>query len=134
MVKEKVWISAGKVDRPMLCPDLVRQRCAIEFITDLDMNDFPFMEGHLTAFLKKLSDGLGMKIFMGPVIGNDLNEDTKESGPSAFVGWTTSGCQIHSWPFRHFVSLDVYSCKKYSVEIVLNLVKDFFDPKELVIF
>ena len=134
MKEEKVWISAGKTGRPILCPDLVRQRCVVEFVTDMDMNDFPFMEKHLTSFLKDLTSGLGMKIFMGPVIGNDLNEDTKESGPSAFVGWTTSGTQIHVWPFRHFVSIDVYSCRKYNVEVILNLIKDYFDPSELVIF
>ena len=134
MVNEKVWISAGKTDRPVLCPDLTRQRTVVEFITEMDMNDFPTMEGHLASFLKDLSVGLGMKIFMGPVIGNDENPDTKESGPSAFIGWTTSGCQVHSWPFRHFVSIDVYSCKRYSVETILNLVKDYFNPTELVLF
>jgi len=135
-VAEKVWrdVSIGKVTRPMLCPDLVRQRCAVEFVTDLGMNDFPFMEGYLVSFLKELSVGLGMKIFMGPVVGNDLNEDTRESGPSAFVGWTTSGAQVHCWPFRGFVSVDVYSCKRYNVELVLNLIKEYFKPVELVIF
>ena len=135
-MEEKVWrdVSIGKNERPILCPDLVRQRCVVEFITNMDMNDFSIMEGHLTSFLKELSVGLGMKIFMGPVIGNDENPETKESGPSAFIGWTTSGCQIHSWPYRHFVSIDIYSCKKYSVETVLNLVKSYFDPMELVLF
>lgn len=135
-MEEKVWrdVSIGKRARPVLCPDLVRQRCVVEFITDMDMNDFPKMEGHLTSFLKDLSEALGMKIFIGPVIGNDENPETKESGPSGLVGWTTSGCQIHSWPFRHFVSLDIYSCKHYNIEVVLNLVKDYFNPTELVLF
>jgi S-adenosylmethionine decarboxylase len=92
------------------------------------------MEEHLSLFLKELTAGLGMKIFMGPVVGNDENIMTKECGPSAFVGWTTSGCQVHSWPVRHFVSIDIYSCKKYNVEVVLNIIKKYFDPTELVIF
>ena len=135
-MKEKVWrdVSIGKIECPMICPDLVRQRCTVEFITDLDMNDFSFMEGHLISFLKELSHELGMKIFMGPIVANDVNEMTKESGPSAFVGWTTSGCQIHSWPFRGFVSIDVYSCKSYEYLSVIKLVEKYFNPKIGVIF
>jgi len=128
------WISVGKVGRPVLCPDLVRQRCAIEFLTDLDMSDFPLMEKRLTSFLTDLSASIGMKIFIGPVSGIDYNEDTKESGPSALVGWTTSDASVHSWPNRRLVCVDIFSCKRYSVETVLNLVKDYFNPTELVIF
>jgi S-adenosylmethionine/arginine decarboxylase-like enzyme len=132
---EKVWrdVSIGKIDEPMLCPDLVRQRCVIEFFTNLEMNDFSFMENYLTLFLKELSVGLEMKIFIGPIIGNDKNIETKESGPSAFVGWTTSGCQIHSWPFRKFVSVDIYSCKIFSIEKVINIIERYFGPTKGII-
>ena len=127
---EKIWrdISVGKVYRPVLCDDLCRQRCVIEFITELDMNNFAFMEKHLISFLKELSNALGMKIFMGPWAGNDFNEETGECGPSAVVGWTTSGAQIHSWPFRHFVSVDLYSCKPYEVGRVIEVIENYFRP------
>jgi S-adenosylmethionine decarboxylase len=129
-MEERAWrnISIGKTDRPVLCPDLIRQRCVIEFLTDLDMNDFDFMEKHLTKFLHDLSKTLDMRIFMGPIIGNDRNELTGENGPSALVGWTTSGCQIHSWPFRKFVSIDIYSCKAYDVLKAFKLVTKYFNP------
>jgi S-adenosylmethionine/arginine decarboxylase-like enzyme len=125
-------IKASK--EPMiLCPDLVRQRCVIEFLTDLGMNDFEFIEKHMIKFLKDLSSSLSMKIFMGPIVGNDRNEETGENGPSAMVGWTTSGCQIHCWPFRKFVSVDIYSCKIYSVTKVVDLVNQYFNPTEIVV-
>lgn len=134
-MKEKVWrsISIGKTNRSMLCPDLIRQRCIIEFLTDLDMNEFDFIEKHLIGFLEDLSKSLDMRIFMGPFVGNDRNEETGENGPSALVGWTTSGCQVHSWPFKGFVSVDIYSCKRYSVEVVKNVIEKYFDPTEGIV-
>jgi S-adenosylmethionine/arginine decarboxylase-like enzyme len=126
---DKIWSNGvGK-----LCPDLIRQRTSIEFITDLDMSNFSTMESYLSLFLKELSDNLGMKIFLGPLIGNDENTVVKESGPSAFVGWTTSGCMVHLWPFRKFGSVDIYSCKIYDLEDVITLVEKYFNPKKGVI-
>jgi S-adenosylmethionine/arginine decarboxylase-like enzyme len=115
----------------VLCADLIRQRCVVEFLTELPMNDFDFMEKYLKKFLKHLSKTLGMKIFMGPVVGNDRNEETGENGPSALVGWTTSGCQVHSWPFRKFVSVDIYSCKPFIVSDVLDVVSLWFNPTQM---
>jgi S-adenosylmethionine decarboxylase len=115
----------------LICPNLHRQRCAIEFLTALNLDNFDYAKEVLENFLYDLSGSLGMTIFMGPFVGNDEDEATGETGPSAFIGWTTSGCQVHVWPRSKFISIDVYSCKPYSVSTILDSIDQWLQPTQL---
>jgi S-adenosylmethionine decarboxylase len=107
----------------MLCPQLYRQRLIVEFISLVDL----LSEQLYIDFLTELTSMLGMTIFFGPVVGNC------KLGPSGWVAWMESGCQIHSFIDYNFIAVDIFSCKPYSAIDVVNLIKKWFKAEEIEI-
>jgi S-adenosylmethionine decarboxylase len=57
-------------------------------------------------------------------------------GRPGYSGWVPiieSGIQIHTSANNRFVSVDVYSCKKFDAREVEGFVRRWFDPKALQI-
>lgn len=54
-----------------------------------------------------------------------------KAGISAWVPVVESGISIHTLTPTDFVSIDVYSCKKYSIEKVKEFTAKVFKPKEI---
>ncbi len=55
-------------------------------------------------------------------------------GKPGYSGWVPiheSGIQIHTSATHRFVSIDVYSCKPFSEEGVVEFVKQWFEPKQI---
>lgn len=55
----------------------------------------------------------------------------KESGVSGFVMIYTSHISCHTWPFKNYLSIDVYSCKDFNEKNVINLIKKFWLPQTI---
>jgi S-adenosylmethionine/arginine decarboxylase-like enzyme len=79
-------------------------------------------------FLEELVDRLGMDlsgsitVFHGPrKYGVELYPD--KAGLTAFAPLITSGITLHTCNETGFLSLDVYSCKKFDKKIVLDYVR-----------
>jgi S-adenosylmethionine decarboxylase len=102
------------------------------------------LEGHYSAhlteesirtYLNDLSLVLDMRIFAGPfswppddrshpeVPLNDLN---------GFVAWTESGCHVYAWRSCRFFTCDIYSCKKFSPEKVIEFTARFLSSQDMV--
>jgi S-adenosylmethionine decarboxylase len=86
-------------------------------------------------FLENVVDKIGMTRMSQPVVMHGpIGKDGKEiypdkAGVSGWVPLIESGIQIHSIEPRHFITLDVYSCKKFEPKTVLDLAKDCFGFK-----
>ncbi len=53
-------------------------------------------------------------------------------GKPGYSGWVPiieSGIQVHTSAKNHFVSIDVYSCKLYDNDKVVEFVKKWFNPE-----
>jgi S-adenosylmethionine decarboxylase len=53
-------------------------------------------------------------------------------GKPGYSGWVPiieSGIQIHTSSNNRFISVDVYSCKTFDAQKVVDFVKQFFDPR-----
>ena len=65
------------------------------------------------------------------VVYTDPVKYPDKAGISGWVPIVESGISIHTLTPTNFISIDVYSCKKYSHEKVRNFTKKIFRPKEI---
>ena len=79
-----------------------------------------------------LIEKLDMKILSGPYI--TYCDDKDNEGFTMMTAITTSHIILHTWDSGHF-QLDIYSCKKYDKDTVLQILEDnnFYSKKEQVI-
>ena len=84
------------------------------------------------SFLEKLVEKLGMKKQSPPYIfRSDSTEYPDKAGLSGWIPLIESGIQIHTLTPKDFISIDIYSCKKFSLELVEEFAKDYFSAKEV---
>lgn len=55
----------------------------------------------------------------------------EKAGLSGWVPIIESGIQIHTLVPKNFISIDVYSCKKFEIENIQKFVQDYFKCKEV---
>jgi len=111
-------------------PTIFRQRLVIEGHYKIEADGEKIRE-----YLNQLSKVLEMRIFSGPYSWPPDkwdNQDIPLFELNGFVAWTESGCHIYAWRKVKFFTSDIYSCKKFDVEKVLNFTKDFFDSEDFV--
>jgi len=82
-------------------------------------------------FLEDIVDKLKMKRQSPPFI---FRSDSKlypdKAGLSGWVPLIDSGVQIHTLISKSFISIDVYSCGKFSTEDIKEFTKHYFLAKE----
>jgi len=111
-------------------PRIFRQRLIIEghYNTEIDGKN-------IREFLNKLSKVLEMRIFSGPYSWPPdkwEHPEVKLHELNGFVAWTESGCHVYAWRFCKFFTVDIYSCKSFSIEEVIKFTKDFFKSEDLI--
>ncbi len=83
-------------------------------------------------FLEDLVEKLKMSKQSPPFIfKSDENKYPDKAGLSGWVPLIESGIQIHTLTPRNFISIDVYSCRKFSTEHIKEFVHDYFGCKEV---
>jgi len=65
------------------------------------------------------------------VVYTDLIKYPDKAGISGWVPIVESGVSIHTITPADFISIDIYSCKKYNIENVRDFTKKTFQPKEI---
>jgi S-adenosylmethionine decarboxylase len=106
-----------------LAPMIHRQRMVVEgypeaAITDEDIKDY----------LSKLSDITEMKTLITPV-----THCSDKYGWAGWIHWETSGAHFYAWetPLLFF-SVDIYTCKEFDPQKVLQFTKDYFKASNVV--
>jgi S-adenosylmethionine decarboxylase len=75
-----------------------------------------------------------MKKISAPyVIDYDGGRKPEDWGFSGVIIIAESHISVHTFPQKYFVSIDVYSCKKFSQTRAIAFFKRFFQPKTLEI-
>ena len=82
-------------------------------------------------FLNNLVDYLGMTKQSPPFIFVSPEEYPDKAGLSGWVPLIESGIQIHTLTPKNFVSIDVYSCHKFSPIGVEEYVARIYEPQEI---
>lgn len=65
------------------------------------------------------------------VVSTDAIKYPDKAGISGWVPIVESGISIHTLTPTNFISIDVYSCKKYSLKKVRDFTRKTFSPKEI---
>ena len=111
-------------------PKIFRQRLIIEGHYSIDV------EGEtIRRYLAELSTILKMRIFYGPHSWPPDQWDRLEvelHELNGFVAWTESGCHIYAWRFCRFFTCDIYSCKKFNANEVIEFTKSYFKSRDAV--
>lgn len=93
-------------------------KCDEEALDDLET---------VSRFLNELVFSIGMRKMLEPVVMQAPPVTEKDGGGvSGFVMVNESHISIHTFTNRRFLTMDVYSCKKFDTEKVKELVTKFF--------
>lgn len=57
------------------------------------------------------------------------HRDNNQGGVSAITVWLESHASLHSWPLDKYISIDLFSCKVFEYEDILNYTMDFMKLK-----
>ena len=84
---------------------------------------------HIAAFAKELVKRIDMKAFGDPQVIH-FGEDDKLGYTLVQLIETSNICAHFSEDTGNFY-LDVFSCKPYSIDVVLEIVREYFFPKRI---
>jgi len=105
-------------------PNITRQRLIIEAKYEREIK-----EEDIRNFLFELGKVLKMTVDVEPSVRKV--ETGIHDGFYGYAHWTESGCHIYTWRKFNFLSVDIYTCKHFSVEDAVNFTKEFFRTKEI---
>jgi S-adenosylmethionine/arginine decarboxylase-like enzyme len=90
----------------------------------------PKTEDTLNKWLSELVDTVGMKVVAGPT--SVYVDEPGNEGVTGTITLATSHAAIHVWDAKNpaMFQFDIYSCKDYDPNIVLNHIDKNFDLKE----
>ncbi|MDE1868719.1 MAG: S-adenosylmethionine decarboxylase [Candidatus Micrarchaeota archaeon] len=91
-----------------LAPRVFRQRLLIDCIYHVRLD-----EKSIKKFLGGLAKELGQKTYDKASVHTTPGSKKINSGYDAFIPLTTSGIYMGVWPKAKFVSIVVYTCKKF---------------------
>jgi S-adenosylmethionine decarboxylase len=105
-----------------LAPQIVRQRLVVE-----GYPDFVITDEHIKDYLSKLSDVTEMTTLLEPV-----THCSDQYGWAGWIHWETSGAHFYAWeqPLLFF-SVDVYTCKAFDPEKVVEFTKQYFKTNDI---
>jgi S-adenosylmethionine/arginine decarboxylase-like enzyme len=105
-----------------LAPEIYRQRAVIEGYPSR-----PLKAAEIKEYLKGLSETLDMITLIEPV-----THRSDSYGEAAWIHWETSGAHFYAWDApRLFFSVDIYTCKQFSIDDAVNYTKKFFKVNNL---
>jgi S-adenosylmethionine decarboxylase len=83
-------------------------------------------------FLEEIVEVLKMKKQSPPFIfKSDEKTYPDKAGLSGWVPLIESGIQIHTLTPKNFISIDIYSCRKFEFKDLEEFVGKYFAPKEI---
>lgn len=83
-------------------------------------------------FLSELVGFIGMHKQSEPVVvRTDHQRFPDKKGLSGWVALVESGIQIHTLSLKNFITIDVYSCRRFDRRGVIKFTKRYFNPEEI---
>ncbi len=89
-------------------------------------------EKFVRGFLLELVEIIKMKALTKPNVLYYKHEEKEESGITGFIIISNSHISVHTYPFKKSLYLDLFSCKRFDSDKVINYVKEIFEPKNLI--
>lgn len=106
-----------------LAPSIHRQRLVVEGYPTFVISDADIKE-----YLSKLSVVTDMVTIIDPV-----THVSEMYGWAGWIHWETSGAHFYSWERPvEFFSVDIYTCKAFDPEAVVEFTREYFRTTEIV--
>ncbi len=106
-----------------LAPEICRQRLVVEGLCPE-----PIDAQAISSYLSELSKAIDMVSLIEPV-----THQSPLYGWAGWIHWETSGAHFYAWDDpRLFFSVDVYACKPFSAQGVVDLTREWFDASDVV--
>ena len=106
-----------------LAPNIIRQRVIIEGTTEKLVEP-----QQINDYLLKLAEVTEMEVLSGP-----HTSDAHGLGYSGWIHWRTSGSHFYSYPGApNLFTVDIYTCKPFSIEEAVEFTKKYFNSIEIV--
>ena len=108
---------------PDLAPEIHRQRLVVEGLCSS-----PIDATAIRSYLSALSETIDMVTLVEPV-----THRSPLYGWAGWIHWETSGAHFYAWETpRLFFSVDVYACKPFAADAVVELTQRFFASPTVV--
>lgn len=82
-------------------------------------------------FLKILVNRIGMRILAGPLVGHENGDKLKE-GCSGIILLYESHAAIHTYPNQKEAFIDIFSCKDFEKQAVLEVISETFGNYSII--
>ena len=82
-------------------------------------------------FLTNYPDNLGMTRITEPQVLEYNGPKVEDGGVSGFVIIAESHISIHTFPYRNYVNIDIFSCKSFDGDRALREVRALFAFQEI---
>ena len=106
-----------------LAPNLIRQRVNIEGTTKKIVEP-----GQIKSYLLELANVAKMEVLEKPVAYT-----AHDMGFGGWIHWKSSGSHFYSYPTNPpLFTVDIYTCKPFSVKQVVDFTKKYFNSIEIV--
>lgn len=104
-----------------LAPTIYRQRLVVEGYPQKTID-----AAQIKKYLSELSEILGMKTVLNP-----MTHRSDKYGEAGWIHWETSGAHFYAWDNPLFFSVDIYTCKQFTVEDAVNFTNNFFNCRQV---
>ena len=113
-----------------LAPHIFRQRAVVEAIYGESIEPTCLF---LKMFIGQISKLLGMTLLFGPHVMRHAEKiDPKYAGFEAQAIWCESGISLYTWEDVRFMSIDLYSCKPFSIDDAVRFTQNYFQTSKIV--
>lgn len=111
-----------------LAPNICRQRLLIEAKYDRAIT-----KEDVEHFLRALPQDLDLRIYSDPVVYSPGGEGKEANqGYDGFVALLDSGISIYVWENEKFLSVVVYTCKRFDADKAIGFTQKFFNTHQCV--
>jgi len=108
-------------------PRIMRQRLIIEGRYTIEIT-----EEIIKQYLIKLAEKVRMTPLTEPIIFSpNISQHPIHHGIAGFIGWVESGGSVYTWDKFNFFTVDIYTCKLFSVSDAFVFTKEFFKTTEI---
>jgi len=109
-------------------PKIYRQRLTIEAKYNRIIS-----EKVIKDFLIDFAKAIRMTPLTKPLIFSPNKiQHPLHHGIAGFMAWAESGCSIYTWDKFNFLTVEIYTCKKFENSKAVNFIKKYFHCKDIV--
>lgn len=111
-----------------IAPDILRQRLLVEAYYQNNID-----KEKTEKFLFELPKYLSLKTYGFPTV-HVTEEIGANEGYDGFIPLVDSGISVYIWKSKKFVSVILFTCKKFDIKKTIEFIKNYFNATEKIVW